>query len=170
MLDVEGSRVVTVGSMGHWLPFPFDLTDIRAEGRYNRFGAYARSKVANLMFTLALHRRLARAGAPTVSVASHPGGSNTELAHQLPLADLMSKRFEFLAQPPAMGALGTLRAATDPEVSGGQYYGPNRRLEMHGHPIVVRPSARTQDRAVQEQLWSMSEELTGVRFPVGDPV
>ncbi len=162
MVGVEGSRVVTVGSLGHWAPFPFDLEDVSARGRYNRFAAYTRSKLANLLFAYELHRRLVAAGAATRSLAAHPGGSDTELARHVPFSDFMHRWMAPLAQSAAMGALPTLRAATDPAATGGQYYGPDRLCETRGHPIVVRSSARSQDRALQALLWARSEELTGV--------
>jgi NAD(P)-dependent dehydrogenase (short-subunit alcohol dehydrogenase family) len=163
MVDVEGSRVVTVGSLGHWAPFPVDFDDVRARGRYNRFAAYSRSKLANLLFAYELHRRLVAAGAATASLAAHPGGSDTDLVRHVPFSDFMHRRMAPLAQSAAMGALPTLRAATDPTATGGQYYGPDRLLETRGHPIVVRSSRRSQDRALQGLLWARSEELTGVR-------
>ncbi|UDY35149.1 oxidoreductase [Dermatobacter hominis] len=163
IVGVDGSRVVTVASLGHWAPFAFDLDDVRAEDRYNRFAAYSRSKLANLMFTYELHRRLVAAGAPTAALAAHPGGSDTELARHVPFSDLMHSRLSALAQSAAMGALPTLRAATDPTAGGGQYYGPDRLFETRGHPIVVRSSRRSQDRGLQALLWARSEELTGVR-------
>jgi NAD(P)-dependent dehydrogenase (short-subunit alcohol dehydrogenase family) len=164
---VAGSRVVTVASLGHWAPFPFDLDDVRAEGSYNRFGAYTRSKLANLAFAYELHRRLTAAGAATISVAAHPGGSDTELANHIPGMGFMRRWMSPLAQPAAQGALPTLRAATDPSVSGGQYLGPDRFCETRGHPIVVRSSARSQDPELQSRLWRRSEELTGLTVHVG---
>ena len=166
LLPHEGSRVVTVASLGHWAPFRVDLDDVRAEGHYNRFGAYTRSKLANLAFAYELQRRLHAAGARTISVAAHPGGSNTELATHLPGMGFMRRRMSGLAQPAAMGALPTLRAATDPTITGGQYLGPARLFETRGHPIVVRSSSRSQDPALQARLWSLSEELTGLSVPV----
>jgi len=162
MLDVEGSRVVTVASLGHWAPVAFDLDDVRAKGSYNRFVAYSRSKLANLLFAYELHRRLTAAGARTISVAAHPGGSDTELARHVPGMGFMRKWMSPLAQPAAMGALPSLRAATDPSITGGQYLGPNRLFETRGHPVVVRSSSRSQDPDLQARLWQRSEELTGV--------
>src|SRR5690606_37258688 len=117
--------------------------------RYNRVVAYSRSKLANLLFHHELHRRLTAAGANTISLAAHPGGSDTELVRHVPGSRYMHKYLHALAQSAAMGALPTLRAATDPFATGGQYFGPNRLLEMKGNPIVVRPSRRAQDRALQ---------------------
>lgn len=166
LLPVPGSRVVTVGSLGHWAPVAFDLDDLRAEGSYNRFVAYVRSKLANLLFAYELHRRLTAAGALTASLAAHPGGSDTELANQLPGARHLRRYLGFLAQSPEMGALPSLRAATDPCATGGQYYGPDGPVEMKGHPIVVRSSRRSQDRELQARLWARSVELTGVDLPL----
>ena len=166
LLPVEGSRVVTVASLGHWAPFPFDLDDVRATGSYNRFAAYSRSKLANLLFAYELHRRLTAAGARTLSVAAHPGGSDTELARHVPGMGFMRRWMSPLAQSAAMGALPSLRAATDPAVTGGQYLGPGRLFETRGHPVVVRSSSRSQDPELQERLWRRSEELTGVGVTV----
>ncbi|MFV0316735.1 MAG: oxidoreductase [Microthrixaceae bacterium] len=164
MLDVEGSRVVTIASLGHWFPFHFDLDHVRCERGYNRFAAYTRSKVANLLFTYELNRRLRSAGAPTISVAAHPGNSDTAIADHLPGMEFMHRHFSALAQPAASGMLPALRAATDPTVGGGQYLGPDRLAETRGHPIVVRSSSRTQDRALMARLWELSEEWTGIPF------
>ena len=65
-----------------------------------------------------------------------------------------------------MGALPTLRAATDPAVVGGQYYGPDQFRELRGHPTLVESSAQSHDADAQRQLWAASEELTGVKYPV----
>jgi NAD(P)-dependent dehydrogenase (short-subunit alcohol dehydrogenase family) len=167
MLTVPGSRVVTVSSLGHWAPFRLDLDDVRAESGYNRFAAYSRSKLSNLLFAYELQRRLAARGASTRSLAAHPGGSDTELARHVPGIDVIRALLRPLAQSAQLGALPTLRAATDPAAGGGQYFGPDRLLETRGHPIVVRSSRRSQSRALQARLWALSEELTGVSAPVG---
>jgi NAD(P)-dependent dehydrogenase (short-subunit alcohol dehydrogenase family) len=167
MLPVAGSRVVTVGSLGHRAPFRFDLDDVRAEGRrYNRFGAYSRSKLANILFAYELQHRLGAARARTVSLAAHPGGSDTNVASHMPGMGFMRDHLHGLAQSAAMGALPTLRAATDPGATGGQYYGPDKLFQMRGHPVLVRSTRRSQDRALQSRLWSRSEELTGVTFDI----
>jgi NAD(P)-dependent dehydrogenase (short-subunit alcohol dehydrogenase family) len=166
LLVTDGSRVVTVGSLGHWAPFAIDLDDVRAEGGYNRFGAYTRSKLSNLSFAYELHRRLTAAGEQTISVAAHPGGSDTELANHVPGMGFMRRWMSPLAQSAAMGALPTLRAATDPAISGGQYLGPDRFCETRGHPIVVRSSARSQDPELAARLWRLSEDLTGLTTPI----
>ncbi|GIH26662.1 oxidoreductase [Acrocarpospora phusangensis] len=172
MADVPGSRVVTVSSAAHRQSGDLDFHDLDwSRGDYNRTAAYGRSKLANLMFTYELQRRLSGRNG-TMAVAAHPGGSDTggsraSVSRQSPLfrAAFAVVR-PLLIQPAEMGALPTLRAATDPAVQGGQYYGPHGLAESRGYPKVVKSSARSHDLAAQRRLWSASEELTGVTFPV----
>jgi NAD(P)-dependent dehydrogenase (short-subunit alcohol dehydrogenase family) len=169
LLAVEGSRVVTVSSVGHRIRSRIDFDDLGFEKhRYSRVAAYGRSKLANLLFTYELQRRLVAAEARTVAVAAHPGLSDTELVRNSPWimragAALLGS---FVGQSAAMGALPTLRAATDPAVVGGEYYGPDGLREARGHPVVVTSSPRSLDAATQARLWSVSEDLTAVMFPV----
>ncbi|ACB93691.1 SDR family NAD(P)-dependent oxidoreductase [Beijerinckia indica] len=167
LLPVPGSRVVTVSSTGHRIQAAIHFDDLQWERSYSRAGAYGQSKLANLMFTYELQRRLAPHGA-TIAVAAHPGVSNTELIRNLPAAFRGPIRWlaPLLTQKPEMGALPTLRAATDPAVLGGQYYGPGGWGEVRGYPKLVTSSADSYDQAVQRRLWTVSEELTGVTFPV----
>jgi NAD(P)-dependent dehydrogenase (short-subunit alcohol dehydrogenase family) len=141
--------------------------DLTTEGPYDRTSAYGRSKLANLLFTYALQRRLEDAGRTTVALAAHPGSSETELVRYLPGgSSWMRPAFRLIAQSAAMGALPTLRAATDPGATGGQYYGPDGFQELHGNPVTVPSNKRSRDRALQEQLWTLSEELTDVTYPI----
>jgi NAD(P)-dependent dehydrogenase (short-subunit alcohol dehydrogenase family) len=162
MLPVPGSRVVTVSSVGHRIQARINFDDLQWERSYSRVGAYGQSKLANLMFTYELQRRLAGAGT-AIAVAAHPGFAATELMRHTPAAAVVTPLF---SQPAAMGALPVLRAATDPGVLGGQYYGPAGFLGTRGYPKLVASSRRSHDVAVQRRLWTVSEELTGVRFPV----
>jgi len=167
LLRVPGSRVVTVSSLGHRTG-RMDFDDLQSERRYGRHSAYGRSKLANLMFTYELQRRLAAAAAETIAVAAHPGGANTDLTRNSPallrrLNDLFGG---MVTQSPAMGALPTLRAATDPGVRGGEYYGPSGPFETSGHPRRVGSSRRSHDADAQRRLWAESERLTGVTYPV----
>ena len=169
MLPVRGSRVVTVSSMGHRLRAAIHFDDLQWEHRYDRIAAYGQSKLANLLFTYELQRRLAARDQPTTTaLAAHPGGSNTELARNLPgiFKPAVAVLGPLLFQGAAMGALPTLRAATDPDVEGGQYYGPDGLGEQRGHPKLVSSSAQSHDEDLQQRLWTVSEELTGVRYPV----
>ncbi len=169
LLPVRGSRVVTVSSLGHRIRAAIHFDDLQWERSYNRVAAYGQAKLANLLFTYELQRRLAAdAKAATIAVAAHPGGSNTELARNLPriLQPVSNVLGPVLFQSPKMGALPTLRAATDPAVLGGQYYGPDGFAEQRGHPKLVQSSAQSHDEDLQRRLWAVSEELTGVSFPV----
>ena len=169
LLPVRGSRVVTVSSMGHRIRAAIHFDDLQWEHRYDRIAAYGQSKLANLLFTYELQRRLAARDQPTTTaLAAHPGGSNTELARNLPgiFKPAVAVLGPLLFQGAAMGALPTLRAATDPDVEGGQYYGPDGLGEQRGHPKLVSSSAQSHDEDLQHRLWTVSEELTGVTYPV----
>ena len=168
LLAVAGSRVVTVSSVGHRIRSRIDFDDLQSERSYSRVAAYGRSKLANLLFTYELQQRLAAAGSSTTALAAHPGLSNTDLVrnspHLLRAANALYGRF--VSQSAAMGALSTLRAATDPAAQGGQYYGPDGFRELRGHPVVVESSKQSHDADMQRRLWTDSEELTGVTYPV----
>ncbi|VEG51506.1 short chain dehydrogenase [Mycolicibacterium aurum] len=167
LLDVDGARVVTVSSNGHKMGGAIHWDDLQWERSYNRMGAYTQSKLANLLFTYELQRRLAPRG-KTIAVAAHPGTSTTELARNLPksVQGAFGVVAPLFAQSPAAGALPTLRAATDPGVLGGQYYGPDGIAQQKGSPVVVASSPQSYDLALQRRLWDVSEELTKVVFPV----
>jgi NAD(P)-dependent dehydrogenase (short-subunit alcohol dehydrogenase family) len=175
MLGQEGStlipqahpRVVTVSSNGH-KSGRIDFDDLQSQRRYRRWAAYYQSKLANLMFTYELQRRLAAAQARPQALAAHPGKARTELIRYLPTwlrwEDLVIE--QPLGQSAAMGALTTLRAAADPAARGGEYYGPGGRGELRGYPRLVASSERARDVEAQQQLWQESERLTGVSYPV----
>jgi len=166
VLAAPGSRVVTVSSVGHRFARGIRFDDLQSERSYSRVGAYGQAKLSNLLFTYELQRRLQ--GTSTLAVSAHPGGSNTELARNVPAA--VRVVFEAIAplitQSAAMGALPTLRAATDSGVLGGQYYGPDGFGEQRGYPKVVASSAASHDTEAQRRLWAVSEELTSVVSPV----
>ena len=167
LLATPGARIVTVSSMGHRMGV-MDFEDLQFERGYSRMASYGRSKLANLLFTYELQRRLDEAGAGTIAVAAHPGASRTELGrHQTGAMGFLARPIEHLvSQDSRMGSLPTLRAAVDPCVRGGEYYGPDGLFEMHGYPKRVESNARSHDAAGQRRLWQESERLTGVTFPV----
>ncbi|MFJ1912201.1 SDR family NAD(P)-dependent oxidoreductase [Streptomyces sp. NPDC088147] len=168
ILPVPGSRIVTVSSQAHRLGASIDFDDLQSERRYSRTSAYGQSKLANVLFTYELQRRLA-GGYATIALASHPGGAATELARDAypPVRLLFDKLIvPLVAQGPDMGALPSLRAATDPGATGGQFYGPDGLFTMRGHPKAAKSHAKSYDRATQHRLWTVSEELTGVTYPV----
>jgi len=164
MLPVPGSRVVTVSSLAHRLRARINFDDLQSERSYSRVAAYSQSKLANLMFTYELQRRLSAAGT-TIAVAAHPGLADTELTRNTPaIAAFFYARV--ISQRAAMGALPVLRAATDPGVLGGQYYGPGGLFGTRGYPKLAHSSRQSRDTVIQRRLWTVSEELTGVTFPV----
>lgn len=154
------ARVVTLSSWGHSLGV-IDFDNLNAEKGYDPGGAYAQSKLANLLFTYELQRRFEGARVDAIAVAAHPGWTATKLAVHWPMVQALTP---FIGQTPEMGALPALYAATAPEVQGGEYYGPQGLGGMRGYPIRVQSSARSYDREVAVKLWNVSEELTGVRY------
>ena len=164
MLPVPGSRVVTVSSNGHRMG-RIDFGNLQWEHGYRRPAAYGRSKLANLLFTYELQRRLAAAGAATAALAAHPGTSRTALTRHLPAWMRLASNF-VPNQASAMGALPTLRAATDPAAAGGEYYGPAGPGEFTGPAKRVESSPRAHDAEVARRLWEESARLTGVSYPV----
>jgi NAD(P)-dependent dehydrogenase (short-subunit alcohol dehydrogenase family) len=157
-----GSRIVTVSSVAH-LMGKIDFSDLNWENGYKAQAAYGQSKLANLLFTYELQRRLAAAGKDTLAVAAHPGWTETNLQAHAKAVEFMNR---FFAQKPFMGALPTLYAATEPSVHGAEYFGPSGFMEMNGSPKRVKSNKRSHDRNVAERLWNVSEELTGVRFQI----
>jgi len=162
LTETAGSRVVTVSSTAH-VAGKIDFHDPQAERRYDRIGRYGMSKLANLLFTYELARRIEDRGAGPMAVACHPGVSETELARNAPGwmwgVMLLAKPF---AHPPPSAALPTLRAATDPETQPADYYGPKGAFGMSGPPARVQSSRASHDRDTAGRLWSLSIELTGV--------
>jgi len=158
-------RVVTVASLAH-LGARIDMEDLNSEHGYDRWRAYGCSKLANLLFTLELQRRLDAAGSSVSAHAAHPGWAATNLQGQTTrrverLAMAVGNRL--IAQSAAMGALPTLYAATLP-VPGGSYTGPGGLKELRGHPAAASRSAAASDMRAAGQLWELSEQLTGVSF------
>ncbi|TDE11210.1 oxidoreductase [Jiangella asiatica] len=166
LIDRVRDRVVTVSSGLHVLGRVRD--DLNWENRrYQRWFAYAQSKLANLLFAYELQRRLEAAGRSTISVAAHPGVSATE--GQRRDTSLQGKILAGgRAQSPEMGALPLLYAATAPGVDGGSCIGPDGLMQRNGHPTVVRSNRRSRDAALATQLWERSERLTGIRYAL-DP-
>jgi NAD(P)-dependent dehydrogenase (short-subunit alcohol dehydrogenase family) len=161
LLATPGSRVATMSSMGHRAAR--GAPDPRLERPYDRWQAYFRSKLANLHFTAELQRRLAAAGAPTVAVAAHPGGSRTDLGTEgTSLSNrLLTPLVPLITQSAEAGALPMLRALTDPGARGGEFYGPRFRLRGRT-PVVETPSRAARDADAARRLWAESVQLTGL--------
>jgi NAD(P)-dependent dehydrogenase (short-subunit alcohol dehydrogenase family) len=159
-------RVVVLASGMHHIG-KIDFDDLNSERSYRRYRAYGQAKLANLLFTAELQRRLAEAGSSVRAVAAHPGYAATNLqSHSGNRIEdaLMRVGNLIFAQSGAMGALPTLFAATQ-DIPGGAYVGPSGPGETRGHPTLVGRSKAATDEAVARKLWGRSEEMTGVTFP-----
>ena len=161
-----GARVVTLSSLAHkWSGIRFD--DLQFAKGYDARLAYGQSKLACLMFAYELQRRLAKSGASTLSLAAHPGISATNLFQHMPkivggLAPLAGLVFNSARG----GAQPTLYAALGADIEGGDYCGPGSLGEMRGAPVKVGSNRRSRDLQAAAQLWDVSQELTGVQYPV----
>jgi NAD(P)-dependent dehydrogenase (short-subunit alcohol dehydrogenase family) len=168
LLPRIAGRVVTVSSGAHRMG-RIRLDDLNWEhGGYNRWRAYGQSKLANLLFTLELQRRLNEAGSEIRAVAAHPGWAATNLQGHTEnrLQNVMlAVGNRVIAQDEEMGALPTVYAATQ-DVPGGSYVGPDGWFEQHGHPTLVGRSGAASDERTARELWEQSEQLTGTAFPL----
>ena len=168
LLKTPDSRIVNISSNGH-RQGNHDLywDDLNAEQSYSRAGRYFASKLANLLFTYELDRRLKARGASTIAVAAHPGGANTELARHITgfwgvVLWLLTPIILLFANTAEQGAWPTELAATHPRVQSGQYFGPDGRGEMSGKARQVDSSEASKDPKKAKRLWDLSIELTGV--------
>jgi len=170
LLASEGARVVNVASGAHRMgKIRFD--DLQWKNGYRKWMAYGQSKLANLLFTLELQRKVDAAGKKLLAVACHPGYAATNLQAVGPkmsgssvMEYLSEAGNRLLAQSAAMGALPTEYAAVATDVHGGDYIGPDGMAELWGHPAQVGRSAAAQDGAAASQLWEVSEQLTNVHY------
>lgn len=166
IMQTPESRVVSLSSLAHKAgDIHFD--NLHWETGYVKMKAYRQSKLACLIFAFELQRRLDKAGSSTLSVAAHPGISNTELGKHIPklMYLLFRPLASFYIQKPEHGALPTLMAALGTEVKGGGYYGPTgNSQETKGPPGLARSKSKARDEEMGKRLWSVSEELTGVKI------
>lgn len=172
LLESGDARVVTIASQAHRMARRPPLDDPRMPpARYQRWQAYAMSKLANLLFTYELERRARERELPLKALAAHPGYASTALmgagridAPTSMRTRILSGAFAVAGQSAEMGALPTLMAATA-DLPGGTYVGPDGFAEMHGLPHVVTPRKLARDPQSARRLWEISEEATGVRYP-----
>lgn len=165
LLAAPQSRVVSISSNAHKFG-KMEFDDLMYERRrYSRWGAYGQSKLAILLFILELNKRLGPQST-LAALAAHPGVAHTKLGQNgggiLALGFHLSA--PLIAHSAYKGALPALRAATDPHAQGGQYFGPHHSL--WGSPEICVPSAGARNREDARRLWTISEELTGMRFPI----
>ena len=162
----DSARIVTVSSIEH-RGGTIDFDDLQMENGYTPRDSYQRTKLANAVFAVELDRRLRDAGSSTLSVFAHPGYSDTNLQSTGPtglMKAVLKIGNRLMAQSAESGALPQLYAATAPGIEGGEYYGPDGRREMRGHPTKVRAKRAAYDPQIGARLWNISEELTGVAY------
>ncbi|HVA75700.1 MAG TPA: oxidoreductase [Acidimicrobiales bacterium] len=171
LLDRITSRVVTISSYVHHFA-KVDFDDLNWERkRYRAWRAYGQSKLANLLFTADLQRRLAAAGSNVTAVAAHPGYAATNLqshSGRRSMDFFMAIGNRLFAQDDQGGALPTLYAAVA-DIPGNSYVGPGGFMEQRGSPKLVGRSRAARDADAARRLWEVSEELTGVKFPLQTP-
>lgn len=158
--STNDSRVVTLSSIAH-RGAQIDFENLQLEKPYDQKREYYQSKLADLVFTLELGRRIDAKGASVLSVACHPGFTKTELQRHIDPAILEKMTFMDTWQ----GALPTLVAATEPHVKQGDYYGPDGPGEFGGFPAIGEIDASALDVDVAKQLWNVGQDATGIAFP-----
>ncbi len=158
----DNSRVVTMSSSAHNMG-KIDFDNLNSEKSYSKYRAYGNSKLANLLFAYELQRKLQAAGKNTISVACHPGWSQTNLQRYSLASRVLNPLF---GQSSSKGALPMLYAICEPNVEGGDYFGPRGIMEMRGYPMKVNSSKRSYDLEVAQKLWQVSEKLTGIIYSI----
>lgn len=170
MARTPGSRIINVTSSAQYFG-KINFDDLQSEQSYSRYGAYNQSKLANVLFTFELQRRLEAAGIEANSATAHPGLSTTNL--QKRTVSVSEMRLEgllygllmpLMAQSQAQGALPQLYAATMPDVKGGDHFAPDGFMEIRGYPKRKPAAKAAYNEADAKRLWEVSERLTGVRY------
>lgn len=161
--NTSNSRIVTLSSLvAKMKKADIYWNDVQFEKSYDKMTTYAQSKLANMMFGLELDKRLKKRNSQTISVLAHPGYTATNLQQHM---GLQGRIMNFLmAQKVEMGILPTLRAATDTNVQGGEYYGPAKMNNWRGYPVLNKPNPIAENRDTTQKLWALTEELTKTKF------
>ncbi|MCM3575777.1 oxidoreductase [Mesobacillus subterraneus] len=160
-----GSRVVTLSSIAH-RGAAIDFDNLDGSKGYKAMRFYGQSKLANLLFAKELDNRFKEHGIETISVACHPGISNTNLFNlgKGETPKYLKGLMKWFSQSAAMGALPTIYAAADDSLTGGEYIGPDGRGNRKGYPAIEIPAPGVYNEETITRLWTVSEELTGVQF------
>ena len=173
IIDSNG-RVVNQSSMAHE-DAEIDFDDLMGEENYSKWGAYGQSKLANLLFTYELDRRLKEKDIEVESVGCHPGVSDTNLFREGPKMEHSKIKLYFgkifskiLGQSPDKGCLPMVYAATSEEIEGGEYIGPDGFKQMRGYPEKQESSEASHNEEDAKKLWERSEELTNVKFEISE--
>jgi NAD(P)-dependent dehydrogenase (short-subunit alcohol dehydrogenase family) len=163
----EDARIVNVSSLGH-RNGELDFNNLLFEnGGYKPTQAYYNSKLANLLFTYELQRKFETHDLDIISVAAHPGGSATNLMRYVEKKlwfRILKPLLYILAQSASMGTLPEVRASVDPNVKGGEYYGPGGRREFKGYPVRVESNGVSHNKEDAKKLWEVSERLTKIKY------
>ena len=169
IVKTPASRVVNVSSAAH-RQGKMDFENLMFEkGGYSPMKAYGRSKLSNLLFTYELQRFFEAGKVDSIAVAAHPGVSRTNLDRYIKgklWFKLLYPVFKTFTQEQAQGALPEIRASVDPEVKGGEYYGPDGKREMKGFPVKVESNEASHNVEDAKKLWTISEEITGIKFAI----
>ena len=161
----QGSRIVTVSSNAY-LRGAIDFDNLKSEKSYDPAREYSQSKLADIIFSIELQRRLLSIHAQTVSIAAQPGANKTELTRYMSEEALMAgiKRVGALMDP-WQGALPSLFAAVSDKAIPGMLYGPDQDGGYRGYPAQAEITPNALDETVGKRLWSLAEEATGIFFP-----
>jgi NAD(P)-dependent dehydrogenase (short-subunit alcohol dehydrogenase family) len=168
LMETPLSRVVTISSIAA-RKARIDFNNLDGSGGYNSMRFYRQSKLANLLFAAELQNRLERAGASTISIACHPGISATNVLSRgsgRETGNVMKALMRIVAQPAEKGALPTLYAATNPDLRGGEFIGPDGPGNHKGSPVLTNDLARLYDPELAGRLWELSETLTGISYNI----
>jgi NAD(P)-dependent dehydrogenase (short-subunit alcohol dehydrogenase family) len=170
LMNIPGSRVVNVASLAARQGKIF-FDDLKGECSYNPWDRYRQSKLANLLFTFELKKRLDAGQVNVQVIAAHPGVSFTNLHRAMDMSPVLISSYDFLLKgllPDATrGALSLLYAAAAPDAKSGGYYGPGGWFEVAGFPSYAQIPSQAKDQDTAEKLWKISEKLTGVRYDFG---
>lgn len=163
-----GSRIITVSSLAY-LRGTIDFGNLRSENSYDPVREYSQSKLADLLFSIELHRRIQAVQGKPLSVAAQPGANKTDLSRYMTAEEFTAavNRLGPLMDP-WQGALPSLYAAVAPEVAGGELYGPDQDGGVRGYPAKADILPHALDEAVAQKLWTLAEEATGLHFPAAD--
>lgn len=163
-----GARVVSVSSIAHKQgKMDFDNLLYKDGKGYSPMSAYGRSKLENLLFTFGLQAYFTKNKLDIKALVAHPGVSDTNLFSKIGgdfLQALVKPIFKLFIQPASMGALPQLRASVDTDVKGGEFFGPDGFAEMKGYPVIVTPNNHALNKEHIQQLWEVSQQITGVKF------
>lgn len=163
--QASDSRVVTLSSGAYKSAQPIDFDNLRSEKSYDAYREYAISKLADIQFAIELQRHINQKGDSILSLAAHPGVTESNLARHMPEEDFKAAMKQFGELMPAwQGALPSLFAATSPSVKPGGYYGPDGEHELRGFPGPALINEAANDDEAAEILWNFAQKATGISF------